>query len=746
MKKSLTLLLTLFCTLASFAAGEFKVSALSPSEELGVLSIEPASGNVESLQTFKISYADGIKLTNATGDPIRILKQDQTEVASVAHSTLQFEEVAEGSVPTYCTFTLSEAITAEGSYLLYIPSGIFTLGTGENAITNSNQNLTYDIVAAEAPAADIVTVPADGSTVTELNKILITFSKIFTADYNPAINATVTDAEGNSAASTVLWGWGDGSNQLTVQMSPITTSGTYTVTLPVGSVILDNAASTEEYKFTYTVQGAAPKFYTTNPEEGNVASLSVVVLTFTNASEAGVGGGKVSVKKDGTEVATIDATYGTGWNQLELKYSATENGTYTFDVPADHVILDGVNAPAFTLTYTIGEGGGNTPAPTNVDFASLTPGTDTAIETATDFIMTFSSDAVGYGVWQLNDLNATNPDEANLYTGQIKKQEDGSWKAHAYYPLTLYQNHEYELVVKVYDSEDSYNYQYEPIATLKAKYTGNTKPYEYAAANYVSASPADYSTLVSLAEKDITLTFDAAVETIEAEVNGGLFGGTKCTATANDTKTVWTVSIPESVLSGAKGSFNVVIVAKDAEGRLVKGNEGENENSIINLTYLCYLGAPDFTVTPANGSTVGSISTIVASYPAGINVSGSCTEPIKILNGETVVAELTTENVGLGDLDNSGENYTTATITLATPITANGTYTVVFPTTFFMLDNQTSSCCSKEQKVEITVDATVSIKSVSSDSVSGAIFTISGQRVNAPVNGINIINGKKVMK
>jgi len=381
-----------------------------------------------------------------------------------------------------------------------------------------------------------------------------------------------------------------------------------------------------------------------------------------------------------------------------------------------------------------------------ITFASITPANGTSHAAIPDFFMTFTGGSqVGYGVWQLNDLNATNPDETNIYTGQLKKQEDGSWKAHSYFALPLYEGHTYEFVVNVYDSEETYNYAGAPLKTLSIQINGSEKAYEYAAANLVKTYPENNSTLLSLDQSNITLTFDAAVETLEAELNGGLLGGQKLSASSNEGKTEWTVALPANALANATGSFNIVITAKDSEGRVVKGNEGENEYSVINLTYLCYLGAPEFTITPANGSTVASISTVVATYEGGIYISGSCSDSIRIYCGEDVVAEISYENIAHGNV--VGEEYTTASFTLPTPITAQGTYTIVYPTTFFMLGSQYNSCCSKEQKVVINVSGNAdAISEVNAEAQSSVVYSLSGQRLATPVKGINIINGKKVLR
>lgn len=451
------------------------------------------------------------------------------------------------------------------------------------------------------------------------------------------------------------------------------------------------------------------KDYTTIPEEGTVESLSKITITFTNAFSADIVSGNenattVTDAEGNSVAANTQISWGEGLNQLVVEMTPiTTAGTYTVTIPAGAITID--DAPTtkdYTFTYTIGEGGGGTG--TTLDFATLTPAAGSALEMVPNFVMTFTQpEMVGYGVWQINDLDA-DAETANLYTGQIKKQTDGSWIAKCYFEIAMLEGHNYEFVASVYASEDDFNYNMDnPLAILKANYTGATKAYEYAEAHYLSATPENMSTIVTYAQNEVVVALDAPVATLEAEVNRGMAGSVDCTVTPNFDNTEWTITIPESVLAYATGSFNIIVVAKDAEGRVVKGNEGEDANSIYNLTYMCYLGAPEFTVTPASGSTVESIQTVVASYASGINISGSCSEPIRIVKGQTVVAEITEDAIVVGDL--VGEEYTSASFTLPAAITEEGNYTIIYPTAFFMLGNQYESCCNKEQIVDLVIEA-----------------------------------------
>ncbi|MDD7621205.1 MAG: hypothetical protein SPJ79_08995, partial [Prevotella sp.] len=63
----------------------------------------------------------------------------------------------------------------------------------------------------------------------------------------------------------------------------------------------------------------------------------------------------------GEQIGKIDASYDDDWDNdydFHIYYSAEKPGVYTFEIPEGYFVIGGNNAPAFTLTYTVGNGGG----------------------------------------------------------------------------------------------------------------------------------------------------------------------------------------------------------------------------------------------------------------------------------------------------------------------------------------------------------------------------------------------------
>jgi len=376
----------------------------------------------------------------------------------------------------------------------------------------------------------------------------------------------------------------------------------------------------------------------------------------------------------------------------------------------------------------------------SIALASITPAEGSSYETMPNISATFTQpDAVGYVWYDIIDQNPTSEDEAIIMNGELRKQNDGSWatKYLAMYEIPLYQGHSYVLRLTVYDEENSKNYGLDPIAVLDTEFFGAAQGYAYAAAELVSLTPEEYSVITS---GEIVATFSDAVETLSAAVNGGMYGDVDCTAVPSEDHLVWTITIPESVLSQSTGSLTLNVWAQDAEGKVVKGNMGENAESYFVWSFNCYNGCPEFAVSPESGSTLESLDQIIVSYAGGINFAYATDQDITIVSNQEVVAAITTDQVAFN------EGFTAATITLAEPIVQTGTYQVIFPVMYFMLGEEFSSTVSKQQVVEYTVESTITTLDGIRPATSSAAYNLFGQRLHSAESGILIIDGKKVMK
>ncbi|GEM_PF-6758046 len=314
--------------------------------------------------------------------------------------------------------------------------------------------------------------------------------------------------------------------------------------------------------------------------------------------------------------------------------------------------------------------------------------------------------AVAYGVWNIVDNNAANEDEAIIGTGMQKKNNDGTWTVKFYSDQKFYEGHTYTLNLYPYASEEDSWYEASQYAGAIGQYTatfsGSCIPYFYADATLANLSPAEGTIIESVEDGQITLTFTAPVAEVTAEVNQGAFYDAVPATVTKKSNTTFVITIPESVLTTTSGAVNLNCIAVDAEGRRVQGNMSEDEDSYFNWSYPCYLGSPAFTITPADGETVESLSTIRVSYEGGINQSWLTYEKIQVLRDGQPYCEISDE-----DITFDWDDWTYLDINLPQPALVGGTYQVIFPTLYFSLGEEFDARFSKKQIATYNVEGTI---------------------------------------
>lgn len=448
------------------------------------------------------------------------------------------------------------------------------------------------------------------------------------------------------------------------------------------------------------------------------------------------------------------AEYATKVGQSEIMRNVPETGggidttTVELDIPESGTYVLAIrpmsatkNAQMTLIGYSLEEAA--TPLTATFD---PTDGAELAsFEKGDKITMTLSDpEKVGYVYWALNDNNPANADEAILRTGMMKNNEDGTWYAKFYSQQKLLAGHTYTITAYCYateaDSHGDTSYA-NTIAQLTATYTGITATFEYSPVTLVSLTPAEGTLLKTVNDNVITAVFSDVV-TLTANKNGGMGGDNAAMECASEDGKTWTITIPESVMTSTSGSLNLNVYVKDADGKVVKGDSGEDENSYFVWSFTTYVGSPEFTVTPTDGSVVESIDKIRVSYSGGINNSWQTSEKIKIYKGDEVVYTVADE-----DFSYDWDDITWMDITLSTPITESGTYKVVFPVIYFALGEEFDGYMSKEQIVEYTINSVADgINTVAADSDNTPVYNIAGQRVNSTMKGIVIKNGKKYLK
>ena len=254
----------------------------------------------------------------------------------------------------------------------------------------------------------------------------------------------------------------------------------------------------------------------------------------------------------------------------------------------------------------------------------------------------------------------------------------------------------------------------EPNFTQKVIVNGGTKAYEYSPVTLVEPAELLYGqneanfSLESAEDNTISFTFSDVVTIAEAFVPLGMGETESCeVAMSEDGKTA-NITIPNDVINSYH-NFVVSLLVKDANGLVVKGNNGEKDGSYISVYVDAKFNLPEVTmVDPTPDATVEKISTIKFGYADGIQPSWF--DNITILDKtRNVVAKSVdvTSVIPEGEEGNWDYIVKEVVVSFNNEITENGTYTVVVPEGMFNLDLSAQGFNTKnnrEATFNITVD------------------------------------------
>lgn len=249
---------------ADFAASEYTSGKANPmlsytytvgeeSTEPDKVVADPADGStVKSLKRVVLEFADATDVGPAYDDNLKIeVRNEAGDVVCEATSDVDMSIEEYNKIPV----DLNQEITADGVYTIHIPAGFYLLNEGVKE--SSEITLTYAVgnaVIQKAVEAD----PADGSTVTSLKDITLTWTKEESVgqNYDTDEPITVTDAKGETVATVsnnTGINFGQEFNQMVITLDQaITAAGTYTVHVPAAKFALGDEGDRNSEAFTLT--------------------------------------------------------------------------------------------------------------------------------------------------------------------------------------------------------------------------------------------------------------------------------------------------------------------------------------------------------------------------------------------------------------------------------------------------------------------------------------------------------------
>ena len=295
----------------------------------------------------------GIAVTNKnTGDVVKITRLDNNEWIEKSTAVFLFEQKSVYDEKEGKEELKDQVIETPGQWSYTVPAGCIKSVDGEEF---AEQTFTFNI----ATSMEIESIsPASG--VTKLDKIEITFPKPI-ASVNTSKLSLVDNywMPAGSFKSEVTYS--EDRKTVTLELQePITTPGTYNLDIYQG-VFLSEDGALNNYKYTYfQVIDPTPSFSTNLNDGDKVKELGNLEITFQNVANVEI------VNKNGVQVWTPSESQVAGeankeGNKIVVTFPQefTEEGLYTFYIPAGTFTMDGVaneereiNVTLYTFTIT----------------------------------------------------------------------------------------------------------------------------------------------------------------------------------------------------------------------------------------------------------------------------------------------------------------------------------------------------------------------------------------------------------
>lgn len=328
-------------------------------ETFTYLSVSPEAGELQQIKDILISFPNEIIAANGGSMPtLNIVNADGGVVTSVAtYKTKDFN-----NNPALMA-TVSPAITALGNYRLVFPASVLS-NDQYGTMLNRAFEIEWDVVL---PPVQVESIKPVGSEAFDLSTITIAFNEKVVV--NPDLSSVIeksgdisltTDDSGNYGKDFSVSISDDGKTA-TISCSPSYGSGwtvgkQYTLNVPGGYFLGASGGTNKAITRSWTIVPERLLPVDISPAEGPVGSLSEIVITFSkniytsgSIKDATINGNEIpstSIKTSGSQMI------------INLNPAITEQGTYTFHLPAARVsdqirFSSGIQNGAINLTWDV---------------------------------------------------------------------------------------------------------------------------------------------------------------------------------------------------------------------------------------------------------------------------------------------------------------------------------------------------------------------------------------------------------
>ena len=300
-------------------------------------------------------------------------------------------------------------------------------------------------------------------------------------------------------------------------------------------------------------------------------------------------------------------------------------------------------------------------------------------------IQTSIDDKIGCIVYQIDNL--TNGTVVkSFYETTTKSLTSTGWSFWLPIDYKFFKDNQYAITLRGYETNsDFYNDKSSFVDSTAIVFNGALEEFQYSPVTLVQPSElknlADDPDFVleSADQNTFDLVFSDAVTVKQAFAVLGMGMTENCTTAVSADGTTVTVTIPSSLLD--RESFSISVQVADANGLIVKGNNGEEVNSFFTASIAAKFNLPYVTlVEPADGASVEKLSTLKFSFDDGLAPSWLAQIEVQDKLRNVVAKSADCQVVYVSETADYG---TECIVTLNNEITESGYYSIILPEGYF---------------------------------------------------------------